>query len=238
MKRFCLMLVAAAIVAGWPSWNFAQEGNATADRYDADERYRRLDGSVNDLIASQSALQQRLAAAREEIQRLRDEVERSKVNPATFASAESLHELANTVRELAKNLKEIDEKRQADKKLIMEAIETDKERVLKEIKALAQLPPPVRETPSAAATPAKSTSKRKTESAKDKDKVESDYTYTIQKGDNLSKIVSGLRKDGVKITLDQLLKANPGLTMKTPLYVGKKLNVPAPAGTAAAAADQ
>ena len=232
------MLIAAAALTGWPSWNFAQEGNATADRYDADERYRRLDGSVNDLITSQSALQQRLAAAREEVQRLRDEVERSKVNPAAFASAESLHELANTVRELAKNLKEIDEKRQADKKLILEAIETDKERVLKEIKALAQLPPPVRETPSATATPAKSNAKRKTESAKDKDKVESEFTYSIQKGDNLSKIVSGLRKDGVKITLDQLLKANPGLTTKSPLYVGKKINVPAPAGTAATATDQ
>lgn len=229
MKQFCLILAAAAALTGWPSWIAAQEGTAAADRYDAEERYKRLNSAVDDLMASQSALQQRLTAAKDEVQRLREEVERSKVNPTAFASAESLHELANTVRELAKNLKEIDEKRQADKKLILEAIEADKERVLKEMKALAQLPPPVRETPPAVSSPAKSTARRKAEPTKDKDKDKVESEYAIQKGDSLSKIVAGLRKDGVKITLDQLLKANPGLTTKTPLYVGKKITVPAPA---------
>ena len=44
----------------------------------------------------------------------------------------------------------------------------------------------------------------------------------------LSIIVKAYRDQGIKVTADQILKANPGLDPKN-LIVGKKIFIPAPA---------
>ena len=56
----------------------------------------------------------------------------------------------------------------------------------------------------------------------------SGYEYSIQRNDNLSIIAKAYRDQGIKVTTDQILKANPGLDPKN-LKVGQKIFIPAPA---------
>jgi LysM repeat protein len=48
----------------------------------------------------------------------------------------------------------------------------------------------------------------------------------IQSGDTLSSVVSAYRDKGVKITVEDVLKANPGVK-PTSLRVGQKIFIPA-----------
>jgi len=54
------------------------------------------------------------------------------------------------------------------------------------------------------------------------------YDYTVQKGDTLLAIAKAYREQGVKVSTDEILKANPGLDPKT-MKVGQKIFIPAPA---------
>ena len=49
-----------------------------------------------------------------------------------------------------------------------------------------------------------------------------------RRGDTLSIIAKAYRDQGIKVTTDQILKANPGLDPKS-LKVGQKILIPAPA---------
>jgi len=57
---------------------------------------------------------------------------------------------------------------------------------------------------------------------------ENGYERTIAAGDTLSVIAAAYRDQGIKVTSDQILKANPGLDPKN-LKVGQKIFIPAPA---------
>jgi LysM repeat protein len=53
------------------------------------------------------------------------------------------------------------------------------------------------------------------------------YPYTIQSGDTLSLIVQAYRDKNIKVSVDSILKANPGLKAES-LRPGKKIWIPAP----------
>ena len=53
------------------------------------------------------------------------------------------------------------------------------------------------------------------------------YEYPVQANDTLSAIARAYREKGVKVTVAQIEKANPGLTAST-LYVGKTIFIPDP----------
>ena len=53
------------------------------------------------------------------------------------------------------------------------------------------------------------------------------YEYPVQSGDTLSAIARAYKDKGVKVTVQQIEKANPGLTATT-LYVGKTIFIPDP----------
>ena len=115
MKRFCLIAVVTLLWFGRTLAVVAEESltaAAIADRTVAEERYHRLNGAIEDLAVAQTSLKQKLERKSEtldhEMRNLREEIERSKIDPAKFASAEY-------VRELAKKLQEIEDRRQADK---------------------------------------------------------------------------------------------------------------------------
>ncbi len=164
------------------------------------ERLQRLNGLVEDLLDSQASLQRRLVAVQDELAAVREESRRAgDLWGERFATREELRKLAEAVREL-------DRKREEDKRLILE-----------EIKKLAQAlpPPPAREMPrppareSAASGPLKG------------------YVYTIQPGDTLSAIAQAYARSGVKVTVDDLLKANPNLNPNR-LRVGQEVFIPDP----------
>ena len=57
---------------------------------------------------------------------------------------------------------------------------------------------------------------------------ESGYEYKVAAGDTLLIIAKAYRDQGIKVTSEQILKANPGLDPKS-LKVGQKIFIPAPA---------
>ena len=125
-----------------------------------------------------------------------------------YASAEDLQKLAGQVQELAK-------KQQADNDLI-----------LKEIEKLGKIsggPASSHRPPPNASTTTTTSTDNPTPGGPQKG-----YYYTIQDKDTLSAIAKAYRAQNIKVTADQILKANPGLDPKS-LVVGKKIFIPAPA---------
>ena len=53
------------------------------------------------------------------------------------------------------------------------------------------------------------------------------FPYVVQSGDTLDAIVLAYREKNIKVTVAQILKANPGLKPER-LKVGQKIYIPAP----------
>lgn len=136
-----------------------------------------------------------------EVQRELQELRTQLATPAASASAEDLKRLADAI-------KEVDRKREADLEL-----------VLNELKKLAKAGTERR--PPAATDNSGSTGTHG-------NRPEKGYEYVVQSGDTLSAIVAEYRKQGVKVGVDDVLKANPGLKA-TNLKVGQKIFIPSPA---------
>jgi TolA-binding protein len=189
----------------------AASASAVADQKEAEERTKRLQATVQSIMETQEMLlrrndqiSQRLNAFADELQSLKDASSRSSGN---FVTREEL-------REYVKKLQEIDEKRVADRELI-----------LKSIKDLSRLPATV--TPPA--TPARGTAARPTQDAAPSGQF---AEYVIEPGNNLTAIIAAyneeFQKQGLKpITLAQVREANPGLDPNV-LIVGRKIRIPLP----------
>jgi hypothetical protein len=125
---------------------------------------------------------------------------------------EEIHRSANSgpkfddLKKLAEKIQELDRKREEDKKLILE-----------EIKKLAATPvaipePPPKKSPPPETPPAE---------------PQKGYKYKIKEGDRLSEVVAAYREKGVKVTVDKVLKANPGLNPNR-MPIGKEVFIPDP----------
>ncbi|HZR21467.1 MAG TPA: LysM peptidoglycan-binding domain-containing protein [Verrucomicrobiae bacterium] len=193
MKRIALFALglALAIPAALPAQDAATE-----------ERLNKLSGQIEDLRASNEALNRRLETLTKDIDALRSQMDKPAGN---FASDEDLKRLADTV-------KEIDRKRLDD----YEKIRTELKSLGKTLAASApssvrkSSPPPV------------------IEASNDKGSVpDKGFEYQVKHGDTLSLIVQAYRDNNIKVTKDQILKANPGLIPEK-MKVGQKIFIPAP----------
>ncbi len=161
-----------------------------------------LNGKLQDLIDAQALQAKRLTALEKEISELRDK------SSGTGASQEDVQKLAEQVQELAK-------KQQADNDLI-----------LKEIAKLGKVgSPPSTHKPTPNVTPLPPMGGSGSGSAVGG--KESGYEYKVAAGDTLMIIAKAYRDQGIKVTAEQILKANPGLDAKN-LKVGQKIFIPAP----------
>jgi nucleoid-associated protein YgaU len=165
-----------------------------------EERLNKINGHVEDLLAAQKLQQERIAELAKELGNLREEAGKT---TGGFASQEEM-------RKLAEKLQEIDQKRVADN-----------EKILKEIEKLGR----------AGAAPRSEKKAPKSlpetrEKAGASGGAEKGFEYVIQSGDTVSTIALAYQKKGVKITSDQILKANPGLKPNS-LRVGQKIFIPA-----------
>ncbi len=167
----------------------------------AEERYNKLNGAIEDLIASQKAQQKQLNELAREISNLREQA--SKPN-ASYATEED-------VKRLAEALKEVDRKRIED----AEKIHNELLHIGKSISQAA--PPP----------PKKQKDKEKTEVIEKAKPSEKGYEYVVQKGDTLSIIAQTYRENKIKVTPEDIIKANPGLKAEK-LRPGQKIFIPAP----------
>jgi LysM repeat protein len=159
-----------------------------------------LRGQIQDLLDAQALQAKRLGALEKEISELREK-------PGGSGAGQ------DDLQKLADQIQEIDKKRQADRDLI-----------LKEIEKLGKIsggststhrPPPAVST-----TPADNPSSTGTGK-------QQGYNHTVRRGDTLMIIAKEYRDQGIKVTAEQIQKANPGLDPKN-LKVGQKIFIPAP----------
>jgi len=163
-----------------------------------------INGRLQDLQDAQAVQAKRIEALEKEIGGLRDQLNQ----PGVTANEDDLKKLAEQVRE-------IDKKRQEDN-----------ERVLKELERLEKAlgaPPTGRKT-----APNVSTTTPTNNPGPVAGGPQKGYDYVVHNGDTLSAIVKEYRGQGVKVTTDQILTANPGLDPKN-MKVGQKIFIPAPA---------
>ncbi len=162
-----------------------------------EERLNKLGGQIEDLLAAQAQTQKQVAELARELASLREQM--GSIG-GHLASQEDL-------RRLTEKVAEIDKKRSSDNEMVARELEK-----LGKAAAAAPVhrsrPPAVEDTP-AAAGPQKG------------------YEYVIQKGDTISTIVQAYREKGAKVSVTEILNANPGLN-PSKLSVGKKIFIPAP----------
>ena len=166
------------------------------------ERLDKLAGRIEDLTAAQEALKKQMSELSRELERVR---EQSAKPSANYARQEDLNLLAEKI-------KEVDRKRMDD----AEKIRTELVKLRRALEA--PLTPPK----------TKPASVPKEKPAPEKpvgdDKV---FPYTVQSGDTLDAIVQAYKEKNIKVTVAQILAANPGLKADR-LRVGQKIFIPAP----------
>ena len=129
-----------------------------------------------------------------------------------FATQDDLKQLATAVQE-------IDKKREADKDLI-----------LKEMEKLGQA---VTGQPTHTSTPHPNNQNTGNSNSGAPPAANPDQTgfyYTIKKDDTLGLVAQAYREQGVKVSVKQIVDANPNLN-PAKLRVGMKIFIPAPKGT-------
>jgi len=176
-------------------------GGLLAHAQDAavEERLNKLNGHIEDLLAAKAEQDKRIAVLVREVEGLREQLAKPAGN---YASAEDVRKLADVV-------KEVDRKRVADNEEIAKQIEAIGKAAANAGRA------PVRK--SEPTTPSKISASGN----------ETGFNHIIASGDTLSTIAEAFRANGVKVSVDDILKANPGLKA-TSLQVGQKIFIPAP----------
>jgi LysM domain-containing protein len=224
MKRVSLQCLGAVCFA-LVSLSAAGQDNAAraaADREAAEERYKLLNSAVEGLVASQADQQRRIAAIADDLRSVRSES--PKIDTSKFVTREELNRLVKAVEE-------IDRKREADKKLILDEFEELK----KDLKKLLSTP--------ASAPPPSTSGRKKNTAAEDKppdkapDKTQDTAAgsaqegvwHVIEKDNSLWAIATAyneeFKKQGKKTSVKLIEDANPGLKA-TSLKLGQKVFVP------------
>jgi LysM repeat protein len=163
------------------------------------QQINELNGRIQNLTESQAVQAKRITALEKEISELREK------SNGSGANADDLQKLADQVQDLAKKQK------------------ADQELILKEIGKLGKAggsSPSHKSTPNATTN---TVAGNPSSSGK-----ETGDEYKVAAGDTLSIIAKAYHDQGIKVTKEQILKANPGLNPNN-LKVGQKIFIPAPA---------
>lgn len=181
-------------------------GQTTPNLQEIEENYKTLKATVDDFRDAQEAQRKELESLRKEISELRTQASKPSGN---YANQEDLKRLADAVQE-------IDRKREADKDLVLKK--------LSELgKTLASTP--VQPQPSRIKPPKVTPLDGGSDTSTNSHESETGYEYVVKSGDTLSVIAQAYREKGVKVTSDQIAKANPKVN-PAKMYIGQKLWIP------------
>jgi len=180
----------------------AQDVPGDAVRQEYEERFRRLSTKIDEVLGIQATLQRRLNDLASDLASLREEQVR--------VSSQTVR--PDDLRKLADKIREVDQKREEDRRLILE-----------EIRKLAQAPIPEPAPRRETTRPKQPDTSEPTEAAT----PQKGYEYVVKEGDTISDIVAAYQQNGVKVTVDAVLKANPNIKPKS-MPVGQKLFIPDP----------
>ena len=164
-----------------------------------EERLNKLAGQIEDLRNGQDSLRKQIETLMKEVDALRESAGKPTGN---YAAQEDLKRVAEAV-------KEVDQKRLDDAEKIRSELLNLRKGLLGPVASQKKTPPVVQAEVS---TP---------------DKPDKGFEYTIQQGDTLSTIIKAYRDKNYKVTMDQILKANPDLKPEK-MRVGQKIFIPAP----------
>ena len=180
---------------------FATPSFVRAQDAATEERLNKLTAQIQDMVEAQGAQSKRIEALAKELQAVQQERQNKPV--ADYASQ-------SDVKELAAKLKEVDRKRQEDN-----------DRILDELKKLGRN--------LGAGAGKKPATPKVSEEATPKAPVspEKGFEHIVKSGQTLSAIVQAYKEQNVKVTMKQVLDANPGLKPEK-MYVGQKIFIPAP----------
>jgi LysM repeat protein len=186
------------ILALWAGTPAQAQDSAT------EERLNKLNGRIEDLMAAQESIKAELNRLSKEIDSLRGQVNTPSGN---YASQDDLKRVADAVKEIDRKRLEDYDKIRAELKRIANAVSS----------------------PGASSGHKQPVSTVDDTSAQNTSKPNSDkgFEYVIQKGDTLSVIVQAYKEKNIKVSTDDILKANPGLKPEK-LKVGQKIFIPAP----------
>jgi LysM repeat protein len=165
-----------------------------------EERLNKLNGRIEDLMAAQESMKAQIQTLLKEIDKLRGQMNTPSGN---YAAQDDLKRLTDAV-------KEIDRKRLED----YDKIKAELKRIANAVSSPGPSSGHKQPASNVDDTPTQNTSKQ-------------GFEYVIQKGDTLSIIVQAYKEKNIKVTTDDILKANPGLKAER-LPVGKKIFIPAP----------
>ena len=160
----------------------------------------KISGEIQDVQDALAQQDKRITALEQKINDLQEKTSQPAGND--YASADDLKKLAEQVQE-------IDQKRQEDNKKILAAIAR--------LGHGGAIEPPAK-SPDVSQTP-------QTPDANPNN--QNGYYYQIEPKNTLSAIAKAYSAKGVKVTVDDILKANPGLNPNK-LIVGQKIFIPAP----------
>ena len=213
-KRF-LILLAAAFFAFRPlafAQDTAAQAAALAEKREAEERYKALAAQFENLGESYAALQKRMSSLENEMAALRDAVQTERSDRLKAALNYATRDDLKTL--LDKITREIDQKRESDKRLIMEEIGKIARIASKPI--ILPAPPENRPPPEPKSEPSGEF-----------------YTHVVREGETLSAIINAyntrLKAEGKgRVTLDQVKKSNPKMDPER-VIVGREILIPVPA---------
>lgn len=175
------------------------------------------------LRAQDAAVEEQLTRLRNDLQDAQSAIVRlQKDNERLQRALDSIRELMNTanrnvasqddVRHLQEKLTEVDRKRIQDNDKVLTQLESLG-------KLIATPPPPPPRTHARAP---------RDENPPPTGPADTDhFEYTVKKNDRLSLIIEAYQKKGVKVTMKEVVAANPGLDPNK-LIPGKTLIIPAP----------
>lgn len=166
------------------------------------ERLDKLAGRIDDLEKSQEVLRKQVTELSREVSSLREQLNKPNTSNPT-------HE---DFKRLAEEINKVDRKRADD----AEKVQAEFIKLRKVLEGSFN----------------SSRNKATTSAAKDKpaDKPAGDekvFPYTVQSGDTLDAIIQAYKEKGIKVTVAQIVKANPGLKPER-LRVGQQIFIPAP----------
>ncbi len=171
-----------------------------------------ITGKLQDLSDAQASEGKRIDALEKKIADLGDKLNSPSGN--NFASTDDLKKLAEQVQE-------IDKKRQADNEQIIKAIEKLSKG------GSAGIEPRESHKPVDTTATTSGPDTTSTPTAGGAGGQQNGYYYPIQSGNTLSAIAKAYQAKGVKVTVKEILAANPGLNPNS-LIVGQKIFIPAP----------
>ena len=163
-----------------------------------EERLNKLSAQIDVLIEAKEAQNKKIDDLQSQVRDLQNQLNKPQGN---YASADDLKQVADAV-------KEVDRKRQEDN-----------EKVLNELEKLGK-------TLASGSSSRRNSAISNPTPAPEFNPATPHMVYTVQAGDRLSEIVKAYREKGVKITMSQVLAANPGLKPES-MKVGQKIVIPA-----------